>query len=635
MASRQEAQGFCALPIAVAPQVNNQSAVAKDFNPVTYTGARAEALYQINPDWNVLISESVKNLDAQGMFAEYPIGSELQPLQPLQVTAFNPSYNKDNYVNSAWTVNGKIGDLRAIYTGGYTLRQINEQMEYSNYSRTVEGAYYACTGGSTGFGNLSPVCYSPSTYWQDTIRSSHFSNEARVTTPDELRIRGIGGVYYENFRIYDNMDFNYKTILACTPANLASALAGGPTCVADVKPAPGSTMNDPAIRSDSTAFGEDTQRGYDQLAFFGSLDFDIIPSVLTVTVGTRWYQYKEFMTGSQYATDTSCTDVPNGQCNDTVNINAANDRNSYSGFKSRAVVTWNVDPDTMTYFLFSQGFRPGAYNRSVSAVAPGPDGAKQFEKPNAYAPDSLNNYEWGLKTQLLDHRLQFNVSAYYMQWQNVQFLFFNPTELGNTTFGVNGPDYNVKGAEVQFIARPVDGFTVSGAGTYNDDTQANSPCLKDNISGTPAFGQCITQIIQKGIGLVPFANPFGSPGSVPAFSPRFQGNMRVRYDYAFGDLLTFATVGVSYMGKMFNQPATYKSGDGVLIPDTTFLRYLQPAYTTFDASVGVTNGMWRMEIFGQNLGDSHASTFTSSAQFIKSEVPLRPRVLGLKIGVNY
>ena len=355
-----------------------------------------------------------------------------------------------------------------------------------------------------------------------------------------------------------------------------------------------------------------------------------------MSAGTRWYQYKEFEIGSQYATVNGCTDVPNGQCaGGLVNIDAANDRTTYQGFKSRGVVTWNVDPDTMTYFLFSQGFRPGGFNRSVSNVAPGPNGAAQFRKPNSYAPDSLNNYEWGLKTQLLDHRLQLNVSAYYMQWHNVQFLFFNPTELGNTTFGVNGPNYDVKGAEVQFIARPGAGFTVSGSATYNDDTQASSPCLVDNIAGTPAFGQCITQIVQKGIGLVPFENPFGTIGSVPAFSPKFQGNARVRYDYAMGDILSFATLGISYMGSMYNQPATYTSGQGVLIPNTTFLRYLQPAYTTFDASIGITNGMWRMEIFGTNLGNSNASTFTSSAQFIKSEVPLRPRVIGLKIGVNY
>ena len=158
--------------------------------------------------------------------------------------------------------------------------------------------YYQCTGGSTGFGTGPAQCYSPLGYWQDTIHSTHISNEFRVSTPADWPIRAIAGAYWEEFRIYDDMNFNYKTIPACTPANLSAAQAGGPVCLADVRTAPGSTANDPGIRSDATAFGEDTQRGYDQTAFFASVDYDIIPDTLTVTGGTRWYQYREFEVGS-------------------------------------------------------------------------------------------------------------------------------------------------------------------------------------------------------------------------------------------------------------------------------------------------------------------------------------------------
>ena len=133
----------------------------------------------------------------------------------------------------------------------------------------------------------------------------------------------------------------------------------------------------------------------------------------------------------------------------------------------------------------------------------------------------------------------------------------------------------------------------------------------------------------------PFVNPFGAPGTTPAFAPKFQGNLHARYDWAINNYNPFVMVGVSYTGSMFNQPATYTSGEGVTVPNTTFLRYLQPSYTTFDASIGVNFDKYYMQLFGQNLGNSHASTFTSSAQFIKSEVPLRPRVVGLKVGAAF
>ncbi|HEY0747286.1 MAG TPA: hypothetical protein VGD63_11350, partial [Steroidobacteraceae bacterium] len=58
-------------------------------------------------------------------------------------------------------------------------------------------------------------------------------------------------------------------------------------------------------------------------------------------------------------------------------------------------------------------------------------------------------------------------------------------------------------------------------------------------------------------------------------------------------------------------------------------------YTTYDGSIGVAKDNWTAQVFGQNLTDSNASTFTSSAQFIKSEVPLRPRVLGIKLSYKF
>ena len=76
-------------------------------------------------------------------------------------------------------------------------------MEYTNYSRTAGGMYYQCAGGTTGWGDAAPVCYSPIGYWQDTVRNTHLSNELRVSTPDDWRIRAIGGVYNEDFHIDD------------------------------------------------------------------------------------------------------------------------------------------------------------------------------------------------------------------------------------------------------------------------------------------------------------------------------------------------------------------------------------------------------------------------------------------------
>jgi len=53
----------------------------------------------------------------------------------------------------------------------------------------------------------------------------------------------------------------------------------------------------------------------------------------------------------------------------------------------------------------------------------------------------------------------------------VQLPLFDPVHLGNTTFVINGPTYQVKGAEVQVVARVAEGLTVQGSMSYNDTKQ--------------------------------------------------------------------------------------------------------------------------------------------------------------------
>jgi outer membrane receptor protein involved in Fe transport len=650
-ALHQGGQIWCTLPSA--PIGNNANLVRNNQNPVTHQGARGELLYNIDDDWNVLITESLQKLDAEGLSVEYPIGSNLQQLQPLQVTAFSPSWNKDDYSNTAWTINGKLGDISLIYTGGWTLRNINQQMEYSNYTRTYYGTYYTCSGGTTSYSAIDlggPLkCNSPITSWHDSIKATHMSHELRASTPADWPIRGIVGGYFEQFRIYDNMNFNYRTIPSCTPLLLADQVAGEPVCLGLVEPFPGipglgvppATANDPRPRSDATAFGEDVQRGYDQTAFFLSLDYDIpfVPG-LTISGGTRWYEYREFELGSVYTTNVHCQNVLICYDDPTFlakafpkrDIDAHNDHKTYAGFKSRLNVTYNVSDDIMVYYTYSEGFRPGGFNRyntnQVLNLNPGAN--PQFTTPNAFGPDSLTNQEIGVKAQLFDHNLVVNLSAWNMNWRNVQFLFFQPLFTGNVTFATNGPSYLIQGAELQFIGRPMEDLTVEGSATFNENTEDKSPCLVSNIPASATFGNCITQANGG-----PYPNPYGVVGGVAAFSPKWQGNIRVRKEWRVGDYLAFAAAGLSYTGPMFNQPANYVSGDGVLIPSTTYLRYHMPGYTTVDASFGVTYDRWDATIFGENLSNSHASTFTSSAQWIKSEVPLRPMVIGVKVGFDY
>ena len=95
--------------------------------------------------------------------------------------------------------------------------------------------------------------------------------------------------------------------------------------------------------------------------------------------------------------------------------------------------------------------------------------------PSGYDSDNLINNEIGVKSEFLDHRLQVNASAYRMDWNNVQLPLFDPVHLGNTTFDVNGPTYDVKGVELQLVARVTDGLTVQGSSSWNSTNRPMHP----------------------------------------------------------------------------------------------------------------------------------------------------------------
>ena len=233
-----------------------------------------------------------------------------------------------------------------------------------------------------------------------------------------------------------------------------------------------------------------------------------------------------------------------------------------------------------------------------------------------------------------------------MVWQNTQVGFFNPAAgFGNTAFATNGPNYHIKGAEVQIVARPSSGLTIQGSATYNDSRQSNSPCFIANNPGVSSFGKCITQVFVGG-SVKPVQSPFGNVGDVTPFSPHFQGNIRGRYEWAGkADMNWFVAGGVSYTSAMFNEPATYPSGDvagngsvlgpnGIIVPGTTVLRYKMPGYALLDAQIGFSRDNWTVTLFGDNITNSHASTFTNSSQFIKTSTIVRPMTYGIKISTK-
>ncbi|HXI68190.1 MAG TPA: TonB-dependent receptor [Steroidobacteraceae bacterium] len=662
---------------ATGVKASNASLIASNTNPVNYQGLRVSLLWKFNADWELLLQQNYQNIDADGYFYAYPYDSNGTALRPYEIAAFTPAFTKDRYESTAWTLNGRLGSLSAVYTGSFMIRHIEGQQDYSNYLRSTYGSYYGCIGPGAGFFNdiyfkgpppgglqgTRLTCYPPVGHWHDTVENQHQSHELRISTDPHSRLRGLFGAFWEKFVIFDQMDFDYLVIPQCDPANLAAAEAGGPACLSAVGPFPGAFANDPSLRENTnTAFGTDAQRGYKQLAFFGSVDFDLIPRVLTMTAGTRHYTYDEFEAGSNFPTATTSSLIlnhPNGACTNSGTTACGHPFNlskRESGFVSRANLTWHMTPDVMAYYTFSQGFRPGGFNRTQTLPGQPPQPfprapycgntskdprcmtggslfglpTEQYLTPVSWDSDNLINNELGVKSELLHHRVVLNASAFWMSWNNVQWALGDLVNFGSLGFVANGPSYAVKGVELQLVARVTEGLTLQGSSSWTRSEQTNTPCLTSSgiTPGTPnnptPAGQCITVIRGR-----LYTNPWGPLGSSLPYSPPVQFNVRARYDWSAGVFRPFAMVGASHIASMHNAPEYYPDGDAPAQnpPTSTVLKYTIPGYTSYDAALGVSRDNWTAQIQGTNLTNVYGPTNVSSAPFIKAEIPLRPRVV--------
>ena len=635
---------------ANSPVINNRSAAANDFNPLTYQGTRIEALYRFDDGWSALLAQSYQSMDAEGVFTEMASNALGQPQPELSVQLFNPSYNRDRFENTALTVNGHIGSLELLYAGSYLVRHVEQQQDYTAYAhagRYVD--YYQCinfSGYSTSAGP-DARCFSPSSYWRDQLRNTHVSHELRLTTPADWRVRGVGGLFYEDFNSQDQLDWYYLTALQyfnpIAPPTGYYTLNGQVVCrcVPGATFTPGGvTSNNPHVRPLGDAFFNDVTRGYQQKAAYASLDFEVVPQALTLSAGTRYYSTTSTEVGST-VTSFECNTLSYPSAPDPcinqefVNLNAQDLSRSYSGLRSRANLSWKVTDNALLYYTWSQGFRPGVFNRGLGNAAfspltdPQPTGGPVFpyqaqavqhggwSAPPALAPDTLTNNEAGWKTSWFGQRLVWNGALYQENWNHVQMGALDQTLVGGTL--INGGNYLVRGLESSGEARIGSGLTLDfGVAWNHSELVKEAPFLW--ADGTPIDFSTLKDASGRTL-----TNPAGVLGSPLAGSPPFQGNVRIRYELDLNGYSAFAQLGAvhqSHSLATLDRLSLDAQGNSVY--------YQLPPFTTYNAALGVSKDAWLVQLYGENLTDTRAQLYASYRQYYKAVTVNRPRTLGLR-----
>jgi iron complex outermembrane receptor protein len=630
--------------------INNFNIVGKDINPVTYQGLRVEALYQFNEDWNALLAQSYQNMEADGVFAEMAANSLGEPQPPLSVQLYNPSYDKDKFENTALTINGRVGALKLVYAGSYLVRNVDQVQDYTNYARGLYADYYQCV--NPGPTLATAQCFTPSSIWREVERNTHESHELRASTPGDWRIRGIGGLFYENYQIHDQVDFFDLTALPYfnpigPPAgyytlNGSRLLPNGNPVnffTSDAVFVPGPvTSNNPNIRPPGDGYFNDITRGYTQKAAYASVDVDLIAQKLTLTAGTRYSSTITSEVGSSVGSF-GCQLInfpaaPNPCVNHSefIDLNSEGLDRTFSSFRSRASLSWKVTEDALLYYNWSQGFRAGGFNRAPvaaefnSPLAPnGEPSQAQADKhggwlsPLAFAPDTLTNNELGWKTMWMDRHIQWNGAIYQEDWKNAQI---NVGVSGVISYGVtlNGGNYTVRGVETSIATRITAGLTIDAGAAWNRSELVKQAVLLWR-DGTP--------IDFSSLG-AKLSNPGGALGSPLAGAPPFQGNIRARYEFPFNGYGAFAQIDA------LHQSHSLATTDQLsLDPQGNSIAYDLPAFTKYDGALGFGKNAWLVQAYGENLTDTRAELYANHTEFYKSVTVSRPRTIGLRFSCKF
>jgi iron complex outermembrane recepter protein len=137
---------------------------------------------------------------------------------------------------------------------------------------------------------------------------------------------------------------------------------------------------------------------------------------------------------------------------------------SYKGNKLdwRISADYRFSPAALAYATVSTGFKGGG-------VSARPFTARQAQQ-GTFGPETVLNYELGLKTDLFDRAVRFNVAAFLSKYKKIQLPFADCTAFGGGPCGVraNAGDATFKGIELELSAHPVGGLDVDASLSYLD-----------------------------------------------------------------------------------------------------------------------------------------------------------------------
>ncbi len=155
-------------------------------------------------------------------------------------------------------------------------------------------------------------------------------------------------------------------------------------------------------------------------------------------------------------------------------------QDSWGRFTPNANIRFRVSPEVMTYISAAKGFKSGGFNDALGDA-----------NGIAFGPETLWNYEAGVKTELFNRRLALNIALYTMEWDSIQITAQNPATTFYNPIILNAGKAHSRGIELEATARVTSRLRLTGNlsvqdAAYDEGKQPNGKPL-DHIPYAPDY----------------------------------------------------------------------------------------------------------------------------------------------------
>jgi outer membrane receptor protein involved in Fe transport len=531
--------------------VNNDPFVEKNYNTVATVGARAALRVNLNENWSVTPQLSYQRQDQQGSW-----GDDLNDVLAngdYAVAHFRQEFTDDEWWQAGLTIEGNISNFDIVYAGNYLDRSVDGAFDYSDYSYWYDQTYTTGffehlfvnnAGASTPFDDRTraDLVSNPDAAFSNNDNYTKVSHELRISTPQDKRVRGLLGFFYQ--KQYHDFYQEFGRLPGLGRQMLLN------------RDEPNSPQYPGVVYLNSM---DRTDR--DQ-AVFANVDFDLTDKV-TMSLGARYFEPEVSVQGffgfGIGFTEAGWSGTGENQCN-VLGVGQADRKDapchnvnktiSESDSVYRVNFTWKPTDASMLYATWSEGYRPGGINRNPFA--------------GDYIRDILTNYEIGWKTRFADDRVQLNGAIFLEDWNDIQVSFQGANGI---TQVANGGKAQVKGIEAQLDWLPTDNLRIGLALAYYDSELKKDFCDLDN-DDFDQDGDITECAFDEDTGEVLIKAPKGTPLPI---TPDFKGNLIARYSFPLGGFNAYTQGTLSYQT---SAPSQLELADNAIygdIPASTFL----------------------------------------------------------------